>query len=180
MEGKRLRKKPREQGVRKKQGRLLGGVNAMIRVFAAVLAASVVGMSMTVPAAAQVRDAVYRGTLICTPLPFLKGHLRAAITVTVKGSRAEFTQPVIDAERGLMIGTETGSGTIAGSSIKLTGSWSGDKQGFESTYGGTFVRRAARLTGTQLWTHDGKPYKRTCAGTVKRPFAVFLKRDGVR
>lgn len=150
------------------------------RVFAAALAAGAIWIAAATPAAAQVRNAVYRGTLVCTPLPFLKGHLRAAMEVTVKGAAAEYTQPVINAEKGTLIGTEKGRGTIEGRTIRLAGSWSGDRQSFEATYNGTFVRRAARLTGTQVWTFEGKTYKRTCSGAVKRPFAVFLQRDGAR
>ncbi|HVY00683.1 MAG TPA: hypothetical protein VHA55_12935 [Pseudorhodoplanes sp.] len=150
------------------------------RVFAAALAASAICLAAATPAAAQVRDAVYRGTLVCTPLPFLKGHLRAAMEVTVNGATAKYVQPVINAEKGTLIGTEEGRGTIEGSAIRLAGSWSGDRQSFEAVYNGTFVRRAARLTGTQIWTFEGKTYKRTCSGAVKRPFAVFLKRDGAR
>ncbi|MBV9556923.1 MAG: hypothetical protein JO254_07570 [Pseudolabrys sp.] len=145
------------------------------RFFAAVILAGAFVSAVT-PAAAQVRDARYRGTLICSSLPFLKGYLRPMMTLTVKGSSAEYTQPVVDAEKGLQIGTETGSGSIDDRAIKLSGGWRGGPQSYEATYTGTFVRRAARLTGRQFWTHEGKTYTRTCAGALKRPFAVFLKR----
>jgi hypothetical protein len=134
-------------------------------------------LAATVPATAQVRDATYRGTLICSTLPFLKGHLRAAMTVNIKGNSAEYSQPVVNPEKGTQLGTETGTGTIDGKNIKLTGGWRGSQPSYEASYSGTFVRRAARLTGTQTWTHEGKTYKRTCSGAIKRPFAVFLKRD---
>lgn len=141
---------------------------------AVILAASVFGSA---PASAQVRDAVYRGTLVCSALPFLKGHLRAAMEVTIKGGKAEYKQPVIDAEKGTLIGTETGSGSVEGQAIKLAGGWKGS-QSFEANYSGTIVRRSARLTGKQIWTHEGKTYTRTCSGAVKRPFAAFIKNDG--
>jgi|SRR5581483_2904392 len=150
------------------------------RVLASAVVIGALSFAAAPPAAAQVRDAVYRGTLVCSALPFLKGYLRAAMEVTVKGNAAEYSQPVINAENGTMIGMEKGKGTIEGTAIKLAGSWAGDKRGFEATYSGTFVRRSARLTGTQVWTNEGKTYRRTCSGAVKRPFAVFLKREGSR
>jgi hypothetical protein len=142
---------------------------------AAILAACILS---PVPASAQVRDAVYRGTLVCGALPFLKGHLRAAMEVTIKGGSAEYKQPVIDAVKGTQIGMETGSGSVDGQAIKLSGGWKGSQPSFEATYTGTFVRRSARLSGKQVWTHEGKSYTRTCSGAVKRPFAAFIKNDG--
>jgi hypothetical protein len=148
----------------------------MSKISAVILCAGVVCLSSAMPASAQVRDAVYRGTLICSALPFLKGHLRAAMEVTIKDNKAEYKQPVINAEKGTQLGMEAGSGTVEGQNIKLSGTYRGQSS-FDATYSGTFVRRAARLNGTQTWTHEGKTYKRTCSGAVKRPLAMFLKRD---
>lgn len=150
----------------------------MRRFFAAAILSGTVCIAVAAPAAAQVRDATYRGTLICSTLPFLKGHLRAAMAVNIKGNSAEYTQPVINPEKGTQIGTETGSGSVDGKNIKLSGAWRGSQPSYEATYTGTFVRRAARLAGTQVWTHEGKTYRRTCSGAIKRPLAVFLKRGG--
>jgi hypothetical protein len=150
----------------------------MKNISAAILIAGALSVSSAMPAAAQVRDATYRGTLICSTLPFLKGHLRAAMTVNIKGNSAEYTQPVVNPEKGTQLGTEAGSGTVEGSNIKLSGAWRGAPNSYEASYTGTFVRRAARIAGTQTWTHEGKTYKRTCSGAIKRPLAIFLKRDG--
>jgi hypothetical protein len=149
----------------------------MKKISAVLIVAGALSVSAA-PASAQVRDAVYRGTLICSTLPFIKGHLRAAMEVTIKDNKAEYKQPVVNPERGTQLGTETGTGTVEGQNIKLSGAWKGTQPSYEATYSGTFVRRAARLSGTQTWTHEGKTYKRTCSGAIKRPLAVFLKRDG--
>lgn len=150
----------------------------MRRIFTAAILSTTACVAASAPASAQVRDAVYRGTLICSTVPFLKGHLRAGMAVTIKGNSAEYTQPVVNPEKGTQLGTETGTGSVDGKNIKLSGSYRGAQQSYEATYNGTFVRRAARLSGTQMWTVDGKTYKRTCSGAIKRPFAVFLKRGG--
>ncbi len=154
-----------------------GELNAMTiaRISAATILAALV--LAPAPASAQVKDAVYRGTLVCGALPFLKGHLRAAMEVTINGKSAEYKQPVVNPENGTLLGTETGNGSIDGQAITLTGGYKG-QQSFDATYTGTIVRRSARLTGKQVWTHQGKTYTRTCSGAVKRPFAIFLKKDG--
>ena len=53
-------------------------------IAAGVLAGAVIAMD-AMPAAAQVRDAVYRGTLVCDKLPFSAGKGREAIEVTIEG-----------------------------------------------------------------------------------------------
>ena len=47
-------------------------------ITAGMLAGAVI-VTAAVPAAAQVRDAVYRGTLVCDKLPFSAGKGREAI-----------------------------------------------------------------------------------------------------
>jgi len=124
-------------------------------------------------AAAQVRDATYRGTLVCSNLPFGKGFLRSSIQVVVSGRDIRYSQPVI-AARGNTLGEETGSGTLDGDNLKLTGAWRGEGDSYEASYSGALKRRNFMLNGTQTWTHDGKTYTRTCSGAIKRPLAAFL------
>jgi hypothetical protein len=130
------------------------------------------------PAAAQIRDAVYRGTVVCEKLPFLPSRLRLAMEVTIAGNDARYSRPVMMKENGIPAGTETGTGKIDGGKISLTGGWQGAAHSFSATYSGTFVRRSAKLTGKQIWTHEGKTYERECSGAIKRPLAVFLKKQG--
>ena len=126
---------------------------------------------------AQSRDGVYRGTLVCGT--FMRSRIRSAIEMTLSGRDARFTRPVVITEKGPVVGTETGTGTVDGDKVALTGSWSGDKMGFESSYSGAFVRRASlKFTGAQNWTHDGKSTRRNCSGSAKRAPAFFRKRPG--
>ena len=148
--------------------------------FSVAAAAVCVVCAWTVPAAAQVRDGPYRGTLICSALPFAKGTARSAIEVTITGNAAQYKRPVLSTEHGSVLGTETGSGAVEGQAIKLSGAWRGEKDSFAASYAGTFVRRSAKLTGTQTWMHEGKSYTRTCSGAIKRPLALFLNPGSAR
>ncbi len=66
---------------------------------------------------------------------------------------------------------------VDGDKITLTGGWKGEKASYDASYAGSFVRRSAKLSGTQTWTYDGKSYNRTCSGAVKRPLAAFLPKQ---
>src|SRR6187397_2343130 len=126
---------------------------------------------LSIPADAQIRDAVYRGTLVCSKLPFFNTASREAFDITVTGTSARYAHVVRDV---FEVSSEAGSGTIDGQSILLTGGWRGTRDSYEARYTGTFVRRSVNLKGTQTWTHDGKTYTRICSGAIKRPFAIFL------
>ena len=123
-----------------------------------------------------VRDAVYRGTLVCTKLPFISKQLRTAIEATVTGDSVRYKRPVVMAN-SVIAGYEEGSGSVDGHKINLKGAWKNGASRYEAIYNGSFVRRSAKLTGTQNWTHDGKMYTRTCTGSIKRPLAAFLRKD---
>jgi hypothetical protein len=128
------------------------------------------------PASAQVRDAVYRGTMVCDKLPFSAGKSREAIAVTIAGGAVRYSHVVrlrAVAERT----REEGSGTLNGNDISLRGSWKSGNRQFEAKYDGTFVRRHASLKGTQTWNDDGKPVSRACYGIIKRPLQAFLQRE---
>lgn len=126
-------------------------------------------------ASAQVRDAAYRGTLVCDKLPFFETTQREALEVNIAGGAAKYSMAV--RERGGTF-TEQGGGKVEGDKISLTGSWNGKSDKYESSYSGTFVRRSAKLAGTQTWSHDGKSFTRNCTGVIKRPFAAFLPKAG--
>ena len=72
---------------------------------------------------------------------------------------------------------EQGTGTIDGQKIKLQGTWKSGSRQYEAKYSGSFVRRSAKLKGTQTWTDGGKTATRACAGAIKRPLKPFLPRD---
>jgi hypothetical protein len=146
----------------------------MVRVQRAVLAAMMT--SMATPAAAQVLDATYRGTMVCDKLPFTSDQMREAIEVTISGGAARYTHVVRLSKVGVEATTEQGTGTIDGQKINLQGTWKGGSRTYEAKYGGTFVRRSAKLKGAQTWTDGGKTVTRACAGAIKRPLRPFLLR----
>ena len=144
---------------------------------AGVVIAAVVAI-IAMPAAAQVLDAVYRGTLVCDRLPFIETSMREAIDVTISGGAVRYSHVV--RLHGKEAPAEQGTGTLKGQDIALQGSWQGGGRQYKASYGGTFVRRSARLKGTQTWTDGGKEITRSCSGVVKRPFKAFLPRAGAK
>jgi hypothetical protein len=139
---------------------------------AGVLAVAMVAVAAT-SAAAQVRDAVYRGTLICDKLPFSAGKGREAMEVTIAGATVSYSHVVRLRDAAEPV-AEQGKGTLKGQDLELQGSWKSGNRQYEAKYSGSFVRRHADLKGTQTWSDGGKTITRNCTGTIKRPFRVFL------
>ena len=132
--------------------------------------------AMSAPAAAEVLDAVYRGTLVCDKLPFTTTTMREAIDVTIAGGVARYNHVVRMRDRASEV-LEKGVGVVKGQNIDLQGSWKDDTRQYEAKYSGTFVRRSAQLKGTQIWTDAGKTMTRHCSGAIKRPLKPFLPRS---
>lgn len=147
----------------------------MVRVRHAVLAAAMVAASGS-PAAAQVLDATYRGTMICDKLPFTSDTMREAIEVTIAGGAARYSHVVRLSKVAVEDAAEQGTGTLDGQNIALQGGWKGGGRSYEAKYSGSFVRRSAKLKGTQTWTDGGKTVSRACSGVIKRPLKPFLPR----
>lgn len=126
---------------------------------------------------ASVRDTTYRGTLVCTKMPFVFSQLRSAIEAKVSGNSVTYRRPVVIAASGAVEGYEEGTGNIDGDKVSLKGAWKKGANSYEASYAGTFVRRSAKLSGAQVWSYEGKPYTRTCTGVIKRPLAAFLPRE---
>lgn len=139
------------------------------------LLAAAAATIVSTAASAQVRDAVYRGTLVCDRLPFA-GKSRESIEVTISGGAVRYTH-VVRLQSAAEPTAEQGGGTLSGGNISLQGSWKGGNRQYEAKYSGTFVRRHAALKGTQSWSDGGKAVIRDCTGIIKRPFRVFLPRD---
>ena len=146
----------------------------MVRVRHVVLA---VMMVMATPAAAEVLDATYRGTMVCDKLPFTSDKMREAIEVTITGGAARYSHVVRLRSLAVEAAAEQGTGMIDGQKIDLQGTWKGGSREYEAKYSGSFVRRSARLKGMQTWTDGGKTVTRACAGAIKRPFKPFLPRN---
>lgn len=172
--GRKLR---RSRSLRRWQKQKILGDFVMVRsgnLIGVVVAATTV--AVVTSATAQVRDAVYRGTLVCDKLPFSAGKGREAIEVSISGSSVQYTHVVRLRDAAEPV-KERGSGTLSGQDISLQGSWKSSNRQYEAKYGGSFVRRHADLKGTQTWTDGGKTITRTCSGTIKRPLRMFLPRD---
>ena len=147
----------------------------MVRVRHAVLAAMMAAVAT--PAAAQVLDATYRGTMICDKLPFTSDKMREAIEVTISGGTVRYSHVVRLTKVAVEATAEQGTGALDGQKLSLDGSWKGGNRKYEAKYSGSFVRRSAKLRGTQTWTDGGKTITRACAGAIKRPLRPFLPRQ---
>jgi hypothetical protein len=137
-----------------------------------VLTGAIIAATAT-SATAQVRDAIYRGTLVCDKLPFSAGKGREAIEVTISGGTVRYSHIVRLRDVAEPV-AEQGKGSLNGQDIELQGSWKSGNRQYEAKYSGAFVRRHADLKGTQTWADGGKTITRSCTGTIKRPFRVFL------
>ena len=148
---------------------------ARVRYVLAGVAAAMIAAGLK-PATAEVLDAVYRGTLVCGELPFAQIKLREAIEVTITNGSVRYSHVVrfVHKPPGP---AEEGTGSLTGQSLSLQGSWKGDGHQYDAKYSGTFVRRSARLKGTQTWNEGGKAVTRTCSGAIKRPLKAFLPRQ---
>jgi len=146
----------------------------MVRVRHVVLEVLVV---MATPAAAEVLDAAYRGTLVCDRLPLTGDKMGEAIEVTIAGGAARYSHVVRLRSLAVEAAAEQGTGMIDGQKIDLQGTWKGGSREYAANYSGSFVRRSARLKGMQTWTDGGKTVTRACAGAIKRPFKPFLPRN---
>ena len=144
-------------------------------------AVAVIALSIQ-PASAQshretkVLDATYRGTLVCAKLPFTEFAMREAIAVTLDGGAGTYTH-VVRLKENPESAEEKGSAKMDGARIALEGSWKGDAGQYQASYSGMFVRRSAKLIGTQTWTVNGRIVTRACNGVIKRPLKVFLPRN---
>ena len=131
------------------------------------------------PALAEVQDAVYRGTMVCDKLPVTHAKMREAFEVTIAGGKVSYRH-VVRLHESAESTAEQGTGILEGQDITLIGRWDGGDNRYQASYRGTFVRRSARLKGTQIWAISGKDVTRACAGSIKRPFKVFLPQKQAR
>jgi len=148
----------------------------MARVGQAVLAAAMLAATGA-PASAQVLDATYRGTMVCDKVPSISQQTREAIEVTISSGAVRYHHVVRLRNAAVEATPEQGTGTIEGQKITLQGGWKSGARQYEANYSGSFVRRSAKLKGTQTWTDGGKIVTRACTGAIKRPLKAFLPRD---
>ena len=124
----------------------------------------------------QVLDATYRGTMVCAKLPFTEFAMREAVAATLSGGSGTYTH-VVRLRESPEPNEEKGTAKMDGARIVLDGNWKGDAGQYQASYSGSFVRRSAKLTGTQTWTVGGRIVTRSCTGVIKRPLKAFLPRN---
>ncbi len=122
-------------------------------------------------AAAQSFDGTWKGQMTCAKLSFTKGTQKVAMTLTVSGGKATYSRQVYNRDNTAVVGTEEGTGTIArNGAIALAATYKGPnpKMTYSASYSGTMRGNAADLSGTQVWTYDGKTENRKCSIALKR------------
>lgn len=147
----------------------------LLRKGNAACAAVLLLAGLATGASAQVLDATYRGTLVCDKTPFAKDKMREAIAVTILRGEVRYTH-IVRLREFAEPEPERGTGSLNGLRLELRGSWKDGTRQYDASYGGVFVRRSAKLKGTQTWTEDGRTITRHCAGAIKRPLRAFLPR----
>ena len=109
----------------------------MLRTIAAL--AVWAGAAMPGPAFAQAAaEGTYPGTISCDPGPNARGAIRGQITVEISGRRARYTAPSEGSP-------ESGSGSMTGRQLVLTG----QGRGYEARYVGEVGGQGGMLTGTR-------------------------------
>ena len=133
-------------------------------------------MAQKEKAAPVIRDAVYRGTMVCGKLPFIQtgaGIDRG----DDRGNAAKYTRPVALADRHRRSTARRQRHGRERQDQPERHVEEGRRQLRGELYR-RFRAPVAKLTGAQVWSHDGKTYKRECSGAIKRPLAAFLPKDG--
>jgi hypothetical protein len=125
------------------------------------------------PSLAQSYDGTWRGEFACAKLSFTRGPQRVPMTVTVSGNSASYTRQVYNQDNTAVVGTEEGSGTVAGNgqltlSAKWTSAGPNPRYTYTASYSGTITGNTANLRGTQVWKFDGKTENRSCTIALKR------------
>jgi hypothetical protein len=104
------------------------------------------------PARAQGVDGLYVGELRCTGVGQATIPLRTQIRLTVSGTTVRYEREVHMPNSSQSSGVkETGTGTVAGSSISMTGGARTATYSYEATYSGTIAGTRLTMQGTQKW-----------------------------
>ena len=135
-----------------------------MRRFAGLLA-----LALATPASAQVTDGLYVGELRCTAVGDATIPLRTQIRVTVTGTTVRYNRDVHMANSSQSSGVkETGTGSVAGSTISVTGGAKGAAYSFESSYRGTIDAAGIAMTGGQKWYVNRGIQERSCTIAARR------------
>jgi hypothetical protein len=77
---------------------------------------------------------------------------------------------VLNTDGTQVVGTQSGSGSLSGNTLTLTGSFSNPSAGYscQSQYSGTLADSGGSLRGNQAWDAKGKRYDRSCSVSLRR------------
>ncbi len=137
----------------------------------AVIVCSVL-MGLVMPARAAPLDGKWKGEITCAKLSFTKGTLKVPMEMTVADGKATYSREVTNADGSRIVGTEEGAGTVAADgTISLAATWKSATEGarynYTASYAGKLSSGQGKLSGTQVWTFDGKTENRSCAIALK-------------
>ena len=141
------------------------------------LGALIAVLSWIEPAAtsvtAETLDGTWQGEMSCAKLSFTKGSQNVPVEVVVSGRSVSFARKVWNQDNSSVVGTEEGSGKVdAKGEIKIASVWkstgANPRFTFTASYAGRLQRSGGSLTGTQVWTFDGKTENRGCSLSLKR------------
>jgi hypothetical protein len=120
-------------------------------------------------ATAQGADGLYVGELRCTAVADATIPLRTQIRVTVTGTTVRYDRDVHVANSSQSSGVkETGTGSVAGSTISMKGGARTLTYSFEATYSGTIAGDALTMKGSQKWYVKQGNENRDCTILGKR------------
>jgi hypothetical protein len=143
------------------------------RLLSMVVCAVAAWAASGLPSFAQSHDGTWHGEFACAKLSVTRGPHRIRMSVTVSGNSATYSRQVYNQDNTAVIGTEEGSGTVAGNGhITLSAKWRSagpsPRYTYTASYSGTMTGDTANLRGTQVWSFDGKTENRSCTIALKR------------
>ncbi len=124
------------------------------------------------PALAGPLDGKWNGEIACANLSFTTGTVKVPMDMTVADNKATYKREVLNHDGSRVVGTEEGNGTVApDGAISIAATWKSATENarynYTASYSGKLSGGQGKLTGTQVWTYDGKSENRSCSITLK-------------
>jgi hypothetical protein len=121
---------------------------------------------------ARAEPETWRGQIHCIVVPGLQTiPLVGTFVVVANGASLTYSRPVHVADSASPSGvTETGSGSLVGTEIKIQGGAADKDYSYTASYAGRMEGNAASLTGEQVWTARklAQPFHRSCSIALTR------------
>jgi hypothetical protein len=111
-------------------------------------------------------ESTFPGTLFCEASGTIAA-VRVPVSVSIDGTRANYSFPAPSESGGASSATETGTGVLgANRQFVLSGAASGRGLSYQAHYAGELSGRGGLLTGTQTGKAGGKSFTRRCQMTL--------------